>query len=277
MGAIKIYTPEIQVCVVCGRFLCRKYTTQPRTVVGLHETITASEQVMKCNNKNCSNRGNPIRSAELQSNVISHMTYGIDIVAHAGELRFYDHLTLDEIIEKFSKLGFKFGLGEMSFIINKFLALLAGVQEEKIPEIRKKFEKKGFVLSIDGTISIKGKTLYIFRDIVSSTILYSEICELNDTKQMESLFRSILEKFGTPLAIISDMQQSIIEAVKLVFPGVAHQFCQSHFLRNSGDALTKELHQELGKELKKSGVQTEVKSIQREMNKKKRRESKVNI
>ncbi len=109
MGTIKIYKPELQTCIVCGRFLCRKYTTQPRTVVGLHETITASEQVMKCNNKNCSNRGNPIRSAELQSIVISHMTYGIDIIAHAGELRFYDHLTLDEIIEKFSKLGFKFG------------------------------------------------------------------------------------------------------------------------------------------------------------------------
>lgn len=277
MGTINIYKPELQTCVVCGRFLVRKYTTQPRTIVGLHKTVTASEQVMKCNNKKCSNRGNPIRSAELQSIVLSHMIYGIDIIAHAGELRFYDHLTFDEIIEKFSKLGFKFDLGEMSFIINKFLALLAGVQEEKIPEIRKKLEKKGFVLSIDGTISIKGKTLYIFRDIVSSTILYSEICEMNDTKQMESLFRSILEKFGTPLAIISDMQQSMIEAAKLVFPGVSHQFCQSHFLRNAGDALTKELHQELGKELKKSGVQTEVKRIQRDMNKKKRRESKVNI
>jgi len=277
MGTIKIYKPEIQICIVCGRFLCRKYTTQPRTIVGLHETITASEQVMKCNNKQCSNRGNPIRSSELQSIAISGMTYGIDIIAHAGELRFYDHLTLDEIIEKFSKLGFKFGLGEMSFLINKFLALLAGVQEEKIPEIRKKLEKNGFVLSIDGTISIKGKTLYIFRDIVSSTILYSEICEINDTKQIESLFRRILEKFGIPLAIISDMQQSIIEAAKLVYPGVPHQFCQSHFLRNVGDALTKELHQDLGKEMKKSGVQTEVKRIQREMNKKKRRESKVNI
>ncbi len=269
MGIIEIYKPELQTCIVCGRFLCRKYTTQPRTVVGLHEIITASEQVMKCNNKKCSNRGNPIRSAELQSIVLPHMTYGIDIIARAGELRFYDHLTLEEVIEKFSKLGFKFGLGEISFITNKFLALLSGIQEEKIPEIRKQLEKKGFVLSIDGTISIKGKTLYIFRDTVSSTILYSEICEINDTKQMESLFKSILEKFGIPLAIISDMQQSIIEAAKLVFPGVPHQFCQSHFLRNVGDALTKDLHQELGKEIKKAGVQAEIKRIQREMNKKK--------
>ncbi len=232
MATIKIYKPEIQNCPVCGRFLCRKYSTQPRTVVRLHETITTSEHVMKCNNKNCSNRSKPIRSAELQSIVLSYMKYGIDIIARAGELRFYDLMTFDEIIEEFAKLGFKIGLGEISFITDKFLALTAGVQEEKIPEIRKNLEKNGFVLSIDGTISIKGKTLYIFRDTVSNTVLYSEICEINDATHMETMLRHIVEKFGLPLAIISDMQQSIIDSVRMVLPGVPHQFCQYHFLRN---------------------------------------------
>lgn len=129
-------------------------------------------------------------------------------------------------------------------------------------------ETNGFVLSIDGTISIKGKTLYIFRDNISNTILYSEICELNDTAHMESLLRIVVNKFGVPLAVISDMQQSIIESVKIVLPGVMHQFCQSHFLRNVGDSLTKELHQELGKQMKNYGVQTEVNRIRKEMKKK---------
>lgn len=269
MATIKIYKPEIQNCPVCGRFLCRKYDTQPRTVVRLHETITASEHVMQCNNKNCSNRGKPIRSAELQSIVLSHMTYGIDIIAKAGELRFYDLMTMGEIIEELAKLDFKISLGEMSFIIDKFLALTAGVQEEKIPEIRKNLERNGFVLSIDGTISIKGKTLYIFRDNVSNTVLYSEICEVNDTAHMETMLRLVVEKFGVPLAIISDMQQSIIDGAKLVLPGVPHQFCQYHFLRNAGDALTKDIHQDIGKEMKKMGVQAEINRIQREMSGKK--------
>ncbi len=94
---------------------------------------------------------------------------------------------------------------------------------------------------------------------------------------MEPLLRKVMDKFGVPLAIISDMQQSIIESVKLVLPGVLHQFCQSHFLRNAGDALTKELHQELGKQMKKSGVQAEVNRIQREMIEKKRCKSNVGI
>ncbi len=268
MATIKIYKPEIQNCPVCERFLSRKYSTHPRTVIRLHETITSSEHVMKCSNKKCSNRGKPFRSAKLQSIVLPHMTYGIDVIARAGELRFYDHMTLEEAIKEFSKMGLKISFGEMSFIIDKFLSLIAGVNEEKIPVIRRNLEKNGFVLSIDGTISIKGKTLYIFRDNVSNTILYSEISELNDTGHMESLLRNVVDKFGVPLAIISDMQQSIIESVKIVLPGVMHQYCQSHFLRNVGDALTKELHQELGKQMKNSGVQAEINHIHKKKKKK---------
>lgn len=266
---MKIFEPEIKECPVCRRFLCKKYDGAPRTVMTLKGSIEAQEHVKQCKKKTCPNYGRSIRSAELQSMVLPHMKYGIDVVAHAGELRFYDHLTLEEIIEELAKHGFKINSGEMSFIMDKFLALLAGVHEENIPKIRKSLEKNGFVLSIDGTVSIKGKTLYIFRDIISSIVLYSEISEIDDTAHMESMFKHVVESFGVPLAIISDMQKSILDSVKNVLPGVPHQFCQYHFLRNAGDALTKDLHQDLGKEMKRLGVRTEIKSIQKEMSEKK--------
>ncbi len=243
----------------------------------LKGSIEAQEHVKQCKKKTCPNYGRSIRSAELQSIALPHMKYGIDVVVHAGELRFYDHLTLDEVIEELAKHGFKISNGEMSFIVDKFLALLAGVHEEKIPEIRKSLEKNGFVLSIDGTVSIKGKTLYIFRDTMSSTVLFSEVCEIDDTTHIESMLRHVVESFGVPLAVISDMQKSIIDSVKNVLPGVPHQFCQYHFLRNVGSALTKDLHEDLGKEMKRLGVRTEIKSIQKKMNGKKRSQSKVDI
>jgi hypothetical protein len=274
---MRIFEPEIKECPVCGRFLCKKYHGAPRTVMTLKGSIEAQEHVKQCKKKTCPNYGRSIRSAELQSIVLPHMKYGIDVVAHAGELRFYDHLTLDEVIEELAKHGFKISNGEMSFIVDKFLALLAGVHEEKIPEIRKSLEKNGFVLSIDGTVSIKGKTLYIFRDTMSSTVLFSEVCEIDDTTHIESMLKHVVESFGVPLAVISDMQKSIIDGVKNVLPGVPHQFCQYHFLRNVGNALTKDLHEDLGKEMKRLGVRAEIKSIQKKMNEKKRSESKVDI
>ncbi len=264
-----IFEPELKECPICGRFLCKKYNAEPRTIFTMNGSIEAEEHVKQCKKKTCPNYGQSIRSAELQSIVLPHMKYGIDVIAHAGELRFYDYLTLDELIEEFSKYGFKISSGEMSFIVDKFLALLAGVHEEKIPEIRKKLDENGFVLSIDGTVSIKGKTLYIFRDTVSNTVLFSELCEIGDTVHMESLLRHVVESFGTPKAVISDMQQSIIDSVKIVLPGVPHQFCQYHFLRDVGDALVKDLHKDLGKELRRLGVQKEIKSVQKKMNEKK--------
>ncbi len=262
---MRIFEPEIKECPVCGRFLCKKYIGAPRTVMTLKGSIEAQEHVKQCKKKTCPNYGRSIRSAELASIVLPHMKYGIDVVAHAGELRFYDHLTLEEVIEDLAKHGFKISSGEMSFIMDKFLALLAGVHEEKIPQIRKSLEKNGFVLSIDGTVSIKGKTLYIFRDTVSNTVLYSEVCEIEDTTHMESMLRHVVESFGVPKAVISDMQQSIVDSIKNVLPGVPHQFCQYHFLRNVGDALTKDLHENLGKEMKRLGAQTEVKRVQKKM------------
>lgn len=274
---MSIFEPEIKKCPVCGRFLCKKYNAEARTIVTLNGSIEAEEHVKQCKKKTCSNYGRSIRSAELQNIVLPHMKYGIDVIARAGELRFFVHLTLDELIEEFTKLGFKISSGEMSFIVDKFLALLAGVHEEKIPEIRKSLEKNGFVLSIDGTVSIKGKTLYIFHDTVSNTVIFSEICEIDDTTHMESMLKHVVESFGIPLAVISDMQQSIIDSVKNVLPGVPHQFCQYHFLRNAGDALTKELHEDLGKEMKRLGIQAEVKRTQKKMSEKKRSESKAAI
>ncbi len=266
---MSIFEPEIKECPICGRFLCKKYNAEARTIITLNGSIEAEEHVKQCKKKTCSNYSRSIRSAELQSIVLPHMKYGIDVIARAGELRFYNHLTLDELIEEFIKLGFKISSGEMSFIVDKFLALLAGVHEEKIPEIRMSLEKNGFVLSIDGTVSIKGKTLYIFRDTVSNTVLFSEICEIDDKAHMESMLRHVVESFGIPLAVISDMQQSIIDSVKNILPGVPHQFCQYHFLRNAGDALTKELHENLGKEMKRLGIQAEVKRTQKRMSEKK--------
>ena len=274
---MRIFEPEIRECPVCGRFLCKKYIGAPRTIMTLNGSIEAQEHVKQCKKKTCSNYGRSIRSAKLQNIVLPHMVYGIDVIAHAGELRFHEHLTLEEVIEELAKHGFKISSGEMSFMVDKFLGLLAGVHEEKIPEIRKSLEKNGFVLSIDGTVSIKGKTLYIFRDTVSNTVLYSELCEIGDTTHIESMLRHVVESFGVPLAVISDMQQSIIDSVKNVLPGVPHQFCQYHFLRNVGDALTKDLHEDLGKEIKRLGVQREIKSIQKKMSGKKRSQSKPDI
>jgi hypothetical protein len=50
-------------------------------------------------------------------------------------------------------------------------------------QIRQGLAKQGgYVLQIDGTVSVKTKTLYIFRDNISGTVLYAALAR--DEKEM---------------------------------------------------------------------------------------------
>ncbi len=62
--------------------------------------------------------------------------------------------------------------------------------------------------------------------------------------------------FGKPLAVVSDMQPSIVEVVEELLPGVKHQYCQYHLLRNMGKELMGQSYSQLGGIMKGEGVKT---------------------
>lgn len=66
------------------------------------------------------------------------------------------------------------------------------------------------------------------------------------------------------------MQNAIIESVSEVFPGVHHQFCQYHFLKNVGKAILQEKHQQLGTMIRKKEVKKEIEKIQNKVEVKKK-------
>ena len=75
--------------------------------------------------------------------------------------------------------------------------------------------------------------------------------------------------YGLPIAVISDMQPAIIEAVKNVMPGIPHQFCQYHFFKNAGNFMEKE-YKELGDTMKTKEVIAKAKQVEEDQKKKKR-------
>ncbi len=86
----------------------------------------------------------------------------------------------------------------------------------------------------------------------------------------EPLVQYVKDTFGEPLGVISDMQKAIIESVAEVFSGVPHQYCQYHFLKNVGNAILKEKHQQLGTIIQKKEVKKEIEKVQSEVEIKKR-------
>ncbi len=80
------------------------------------------------------------------------------------------------------------------------------------------------MLQIDGTVSVKTKTLYIFRDNISGTALYAALAK-DDTNNVKPLVQYVNDTFGKPLAVVSDMQKAIIESVSEVLTILACQNC----------------------------------------------------
>lgn len=111
--------------------------------------------------------------------------------------------------------------------------------------------------------------MYIFRDNISGTVLYAALAR-DEKDDVKPLVQYVCDTFGTPLGVISDMQDAIIVSVEEVFPGVPHQYCQYHFLRNVGDAILKEKHQQLGTMIRNKEVKKEIEKVQKEVEIKKK-------
>lgn len=258
-----MFQPEFRECPLCGDRLVKKYNTPEKTVRTLNEELVCWERVLKCRDKGCKGNSMSFHSAEFKGLTLPSMTFGIDVVALEGALRFEEHKTIDEVLEELQEHGIHTNGATVSKHSDKYLALISGYQKEKVKEIRRGLAKQGgYVLQIDGTVSVRTKTLYILRDNISDTILYSALAG-NDTDEVKPLVQYISDNFGKPLAIVSDMQKSIIESVAEVFPGVPHQYCQYHFLKNVGNAILSEKHQQLGALIRDKEIKKEIEKIQR--------------
>lgn len=71
-------------------------------------------------------------------------------------------------------------------------------------------------------------------------------------------FLASVAALGYPvLAVISDKEQGLPEAVGATWPGVRHQYCQAHYLKNAADPLyTQDRHLKTQMEVRREVRQT---------------------
>ena len=162
-----------------------------------------------------------------------------------------------------SKKGIKISKGEVFNLCQTFESLIKGWHEERVNEIKETL--KEYVLSVDGTYSYRDKTLYIFRDYTSGLVLYASLAS-DDNDSVQPLFEKVIEMYGKPGAVISDMQPAFIKSVENLLPGIPHQYCQYHFLKNAGVFMEGD-YKELGKKMKQEGVPAKVEKVEKEIEK----------
>lgn len=245
-----VFKPEFETCPRCGSTLKYHCMSPWREVQTLERRFSARWVIFRC--ERCTVGGNPLqfRSAELQRLVLSNMRYGVDVVVRVGYLIQEEHLVGTELKEKFmGEYGLTINRTHFYKIFDRYLELVSAVQEEMIPELREKFGREGYVLGIDGQVWGESRTLLILRDTMRGVTLHSEIVDEEGYHPVAGALRTVRERFGAPVGVVSDMKNEIINAVRDVFPGVPHQFCQQHFLKNVGEGLLKTPYEDVKKRM----------------------------
>ncbi|MFD2327997.1 transposase [Cohnella sp. GCM10020058] len=166
---------------------------------------------------------------------MKYTSYGFDVLALIGELRFKQHLTLAELHTELKRRGVVTSERNCMRLYERYLTLLrASVDEhlrEKLAQVTQ--EHGGLLLSLDGVQPEKGnETLYVVREGFSGTIVAAKNLKSGSAEELKQWLEPI-RALGLPvIGLLSDGQRSIRLALSDLWPDAPYQLCQYHFLKD---------------------------------------------
>ncbi|QJD81964.1 transposase [Cohnella herbarum] len=251
----KIYfKPEVTCCVQCGGKLKRSHTAWKKNISTLHGVIQAWSMAYVCANPSCSFPKTYYKSVEADSLAMKHTSYGFDVLALVGQLRFKHHMTIAEITEELTGRGVATSERNAQRLYERYLTLLRSSVTEFVKEQLKQVVdlRKGIMISMDGVQPEKGnETLYVIREVFSGTILVAKNVKSSSTEELKSLIQPVIDLGFPIIGIVTDGQQSIRLAMESLLPEVPYQYCQYHYLKDIAKPIV-ELDRKLKTGIKKS-------------------------
>lgn len=236
-----ILRPELTHCLECQRKLQRCVTISDRMIITLKQVIRLVHCGYRCPHPDCSGRKTLYRSAEADALALAGFTFGLDIVLLIGHLRLMEHKTVDEIhqslLGRLDPLEQTISRREILCLFEAYTALLrAGTEVAHDESWKEQVRKnKGILLSIDGIQPDKGnQTIYLMRDVLTGRILNAENVTESTKERLKQLLAPVVALKLPVIGVISDAQPTELQAVADLWPGVPHQICQFHALREAG-------------------------------------------
>ncbi|TCP16699.1 hypothetical protein EV207_1862 [Scopulibacillus darangshiensis] len=185
-------------------------------------------------NDSCSNN-TVYRSAEAEQLSMKHITYGMDVIARIGHLRFKEHKTRSEIATILTEMQVKISERQVQKLYERYALLLRSNVEENLKDTLEEVVKQsgGLILSIDGVQPEKGnETLYVIREVLSGTILAAQNLKSSASQELMGIIQPIID-WGYPIqGFVSDGQQSIRLAIEKIAPDIPYQYCQFHYFKD---------------------------------------------
>ena len=230
-------------CVACGGPLWVGYHSH-RTLATLEGLVRLRLQVRRCLRLGCPQYHRPYRPEEELGWALPHGEFGLDIIALVGALRFGEHRSVPEIHRELARREVAVAERTVTHLVQRYEELLAvrlsdlGVGS-RLHDVL--VAQARVILAIDGLQPDVGhEVLWVVRDCLSGEILLARSLLSGREAELAALLGEVQTALTalrpgpvTVAGVVSDGQHSIRNAVASALPGVPHQLCHFHYLREA--------------------------------------------
>jgi hypothetical protein len=234
------YRPELTRCPHCGGALAYSHAVWAKPIQTLGGVEHVTNLGFRCADPACAFGRSVYRSARAEARQVKGSGYGLDVVVRVGHLRFAEHRTREEIWRELDT-GTPVRVSErhVQNLVEVYLALLRAGERDPGARLADTVRAHGgIVLSLDGLQPEQGnEQLWIVREVLSGAVLAAANLQQATAPMLAGLLWPIRAAGLPVLGAVSDAQESVRLAVAEVFPGVPHQLCQFHALREAAEPL----------------------------------------
>lgn len=168
-----------------------------------------------------------------------------DVFAWIGHRRFARHWSVPQIHQELADTyGIALSPDAIELYIRRYQTMLAARQQDPAG-LRKAYRKiRSVVISIDGLQPEKGhETLYVVRELRARRVWFSTALISSagpEVRELVAQARRWAKAIGKPVVgLISDKQDTLVQAIAAEFPGIPHRYCANHFLRDLAKPMLK--------------------------------------
>ena len=186
--------------------------------------------------------------------------FGLDVVALVGQLRYREQRSVPQIHQALRERGVAIAERSVTELLHRYEELVALRLGEATRLRAQLAEHDGVILALDGLQPDVGhEVLWVLRDVRSGAVLLARILLSATEDDLVPLLEEVRDALAGPdpdhspvpiLGVVSDGHHSIRKAVAHALPGVPHQLCQFHYLREAARPIF-EADRHAKKELKK--------------------------
>src|ERR1043166_8964955 len=238
-------------CPLCGETMGAAYHTY-RPITTVDDVLHLTLHIRRCLNRACPHFRRPYRPEAEGRLALPQHAFGLAVVAWVGPLRYAQHRSWPEIHQHLLHRGVTVAPRTVTPLLERYDALrtLARTDTARLQRIT---QAQGRVmLALDGLQPDVGhEVLWVLRDCLSGEVLLAKSLLSATAPDLKALIDEVRQALPVPITgAISDGQESIRKAVAQALPGVPHQLCHFHSLREPAKPIH-EADRHAKKELKK--------------------------